>query len=52
MPQPKATLPNLSDHFHADVAGAAHADGLSSAAAQIDRAAHHKWSTVVDANDD
>jgi len=50
MRSPKSDL--LSNNFHADVARAAHADGSSSTAAQIDYASLHERTTVVDPNDD
>ena len=39
------------DNFHADVARAGHADGMSSTAAEIDRAALHEGTAVIDPND-
>src|SRR6187431_2131781 len=41
----------LSNNFHADVARAAHADGSSSTAAQIDCASLHERTTIIDSND-
>jgi hypothetical protein len=43
-------IPPLPYHLHAYVPCAAHADGSSRTAAQIDCPALHEWATVIDTN--